>query len=49
MIYCCEHCHYLFEDVDGRDAQCPDCGKFAVRPATAEEQTEYIEDHREIS
>ena len=45
MIYCCEHCHYLFEDMDGRDNRCPDCGKSAVRPATETEQAEYAQDH----
>ena len=48
LIYCCEYCHYLFEDKLGRDAQCPDCGKLAVHPATAEEQAEYIKDRNKI-
>lgn len=44
LIYYCERCRYLFEDRDGRDTQCPDCGKPGVRPATEEEQKEYARD-----
>ncbi len=40
MIYVCEHCHFLFSRV-AEPEQCPDCGKYAVRPAAEEEQEEY--------
>ena len=40
MLYACNHCKYLFESNDGVD-QCPDCGKYAVRPATQTEFEEY--------
>lgn len=40
MVFACEHCHYLFSRVQ-QPEQCPDCGKYAVRPATSEEQKEF--------
>ena len=40
MLYACNHCKYLFESIDEVD-QCPDCGKYAVRPATQTEIEEY--------
>lgn len=40
MLYACEQCKYLFESED-EVKQCPDCGKFAVRPATQTEIDEY--------
>lgn len=40
MLYACNHCKYLFESNDEVD-QCPDCGKYAVRPATQTEIKEY--------
>ena len=40
MIYACDNCHFLFIRYSETE-QCPDCGKFAVRPATEEEQTEF--------
>ena len=40
MRYACNHCKYLFESNDEVD-QCPDCGKYAVRPATQTEIEEY--------
>ena len=40
MIYTCEKCKYLFES-ETEVTQCPDCGKFAVRPAYQSEIKEY--------
>ena len=40
MLYACNHCKYLFESNDEVN-QCPDCGKYAVRPATKTEIEEY--------
>lgn len=39
MIYTCENCNYTFEAEDL--SQCPDCGKYTLRPATPEEDSEY--------
>lgn len=36
MVYVCEHCHFEFERM-AEVEQCPDCGKVAIRAATAEE------------
>lgn len=40
MLYACNHCKYLFES-NNEVNQCPDCGKYAVRPATKTEIEEY--------
>lgn len=40
MVYICEKCKYLFYRSNEQE-QCPDCGKFAVRPATEEETREF--------
>lgn len=40
MIYSCEYCHFVFENEDF-SKQCPDCGKYTVRPATEAEEREY--------
>jgi rRNA maturation endonuclease Nob1 len=39
MVFACDHCYYLFSASE-QPEQCPDCGKFAVRPATEEETRE---------
>lgn len=39
MVFACDHCHYLFS-LEKEPEQCPDCGKYRVRPATEEEQRE---------
>lgn len=46
MIYACDLCHFLFER-RSEPEQCPDCGKYAVRPATEEERQEYLRRIRE--
>ena len=40
MVFACDHCHYLFS-LEKEPEQCPDCGKYRVRPATEEEQREF--------
>ena len=42
-IFTCDACRYTFA-ANKNTEQCPDCGKFAVRGASAEE----IEDYRKI-
>ena len=43
MIYACDACKYLFASDKKNVADCPDCGKHQVRPATQEEMKEYDE------
>ena len=40
MIFCCDHCLFLFSRTV-QPEQCPDCGKYRVRPATEEEEEEF--------
>lgn len=40
-LYACDKCKYLFESEE-KVEQCPDCGKFEVRPATQSEIDEFI-------
>ncbi len=40
MIFACDNCHFLFSRVR-QPEQCPDCGKYAIRPADEAEQQEY--------
>ncbi len=40
MIFACDNCHFLFSD-ETQPEQCPDCGKYTVRPANAEEIREW--------
>ena len=40
MVFVCEHCHFLFSRSQ-QPEQCPDCGKYAVRPAEPDEQAEF--------
>ena len=53
MIVQCDACKYTFE-VDGPNNKevlphrCPDCGSFAVRPATSEEIAEYHQIQKEL-
>lgn len=41
MIYACDACHFLFKRV-GEPEQCPDCGKYSIRPANEDEKIEFI-------
>lgn len=40
MVYACDNCRFLFSRTNEPE-QCPDCGKYTVRPATQAEQREY--------
>lgn len=40
MICTCERCLYTFESA-AHPEQCPDCGKYAIRTASAREIAEY--------
>ena len=40
MIYACDNCYFLFSRTAELE-QCPDCGKYAVRPADETERQEY--------
>ena len=42
MIFTCNNCHFIF-DSEPLPEQCPDCGKYTVRPATEEEEKELEE------
>ena len=42
MIFVCDKCHFLFSRTKEPE-QCPDCGKYAIRPADEAEQNEYKE------
>ena len=42
MIFTCDNCHYSFCD-EKVPEQCPDCGKFKVRPATKAEEQDLID------
>ena len=48
MIFACDSCHFLFSG-DARPEQCPDCGKYTVRPASEAERQEYSERLTEAS
>ena len=41
MIYACDACHFLFKRV-GEPEQCPDCGKYSIRPANEQEKQEFL-------
>ena len=47
MICTCQRCLYTFQ-AEIQPDQCPDCGKFAVRPATVRESVEFQRIQREI-
>lgn len=40
MIFACDNCYFLFSDVK-QPEQCPDCGKYTVRPANDAEIQEW--------
>ena len=46
MIQTCDSCRYTFKAAV--TDQCPDCGKYSVRPATEAEQAEYWKIQEEI-
>lgn len=41
MIYACNACYFLFKRV-GETEQCPDCGKYNIRPANEDEILEFL-------
>lgn len=52
VLYTCKACKYTFSDellrpdeMEDELYRCPDCGKFAVRPATADE-IEWYQKHQ---
>ena len=50
MIYACDNCHFLFS-YTVEPEQCPDCGKYTIRPADEAERQEYekrLKEPREI-
>ncbi len=47
MIFVCDKCHFIFSRTQEPE-QCPDCGKYAVRPANEAEQQEYAEHMKEF-
>jgi len=46
MIFACDNCYFLFSRTVEPE-QCPDCGKYAVRPADEAECQEYAARLRE--
>ncbi len=48
MIYTCDNCGFIFSRSEETE-QCPDCGKYEVRPANEEEQKEFAQRMAELS
>lgn len=48
MIFTCDNCGFIFSRSEETE-QCPDCGKYEVRPANEEEQKEFAERMAELS
>lgn len=44
MVYVCDRCHFEFERMSEIE-QCPDCGRMAIRTATAKETEDF---HRRL-
>jgi len=40
MIFACDNCHFLFSRTVEPE-QCPDCGKYTLRPADEVEKQEF--------
>ena len=40
MVFACDHCHFLFSRTEQQE-QCPECGKYQIRPASQEEQADF--------
>ena len=47
MVYSCDNCGFIFSRSEEPE-QCPDCGKYAVRPANETEKQEYEEHLKEF-
>ncbi len=48
MIFTCDNCGFMFSRSEETE-QCPDCGKYEVRPANEAEQTEFAQRMMELS
>ena len=48
MIYVCDKCHFIFSR-SSKVEQCPDCGKYTIRPADEAEKQEYEQRLKEPS
>ena len=48
MIFTCDNCGFIFSRSEETE-QCPDCGKYEVRPANEEEQEEFAQRMAELS
>ena len=48
MIFTCDNCGFIFSRSEEAE-QCPDCGKYEVRPANEEEQEEFAQRMAELS
>lgn len=48
MIFTCDNCGFIFSRSEETE-QCPDCGKYEVRPANEEEQEEFATRMAELS
>ena len=48
MILACDNCGFIFSRTEETE-QCPDCGKYEVRPANEEEQQEFAQRMAELS
>lgn len=47
MIFICDNCGFIFSRSEETE-QCPDCGKYEVRPANEEEQKEFAQRMAEL-
>lgn len=47
MIYTCDKCRFIFSRTIEPE-QCPNCGKYAVRPANETEKLEYSQNLKEF-
>ena len=48
MIFTCDNCGFIFSRSEEAE-QCPDCGKYEVRPANEAEQEEFAQRMAELS
>lgn len=48
MVFICDNCGFIFSRSTETE-QCPDCGKFTVRPANEDEQKEFDQRMAELS
>ena len=48
MIFTCDNCGFMFSRSEEAE-QCPDCGKYEVRPANEAEQEEFAQRMAELS